>query len=598
MTRLDDSLHSLRAAGLIRPVFSEAEPASFAFRHSLSHQTAYGSLLRKDREGIHKVVGGVLERLQPENLQDMAPSLAEHFLQAGEKVKALAYLEMAGDGAGRIYAHSEAISFYERAMGLANELGADEATFIRLYSRRGRMLELAGEHARALETYLDMESTGVRLGLTRLELGGLTRQVTLKVSPTSVADPEAGRVLANRVLEKARLAGDAEAEARAHWSLLLVSVFMSDQPDSVLHGERALELARSLDDQELVAFVLNDLSTVYMLEGNPTRAFQVLSEARTMWQEMGNLPMLVDTIVNTATVHFAAGELDQGLAIAREAQELAQQIDNRWAQSYSMFMTDYAFAEKGEFDKAFALSHEQIRLGREVGFVMPEVFSQALVAWFLVNLGDPAQGLDLALNAQAAIPVSSSIWTWVSAATAALAQLRLGETASAQEQLRTLEEHTRGAKVSQFFPGYALYPMAKVELGLATGHPEEGLSLLERVCTENEESGLGFFLADAFHLLGDAYMALNQRDKAVEALERGLAVARKMGSLRTEWAIRADLADQLDTGGDIDQAQFHRREARRILAFILDHLGNDSLKSKFIATARARRLLKDETLAP
>lgn len=98
MSDLRGTLDRLVAASLLRKVLTEADPA-YKFRHTLDQQTAYHSLLRKDRELIHKVVGLSIERDTTADMGTLAPVLAEHFSVAGDDHRALKYYMMAGDEA-------------------------------------------------------------------------------------------------------------------------------------------------------------------------------------------------------------------------------------------------------------------------------------------------------------------------------------------------------------------------------------------------------------------------------------------------------------------------------------------------------------------
>lgn len=60
MTRLERALEKLSSASLVRPVLLEPQPAH-QFRHTLDRQTAYQSILRKDREKLHKLIGDLIE---------------------------------------------------------------------------------------------------------------------------------------------------------------------------------------------------------------------------------------------------------------------------------------------------------------------------------------------------------------------------------------------------------------------------------------------------------------------------------------------------------------------------------------------------------
>jgi oligopeptide transport system substrate-binding protein len=108
-------LNVLEASGLVRQVQLEPE-LEYLFRHALIQDAAYQSILRTDRRALHRMVGTTLERLYPEQLDELAPILGWHFEEAGEIGKAIEYLLRAGDRARSLYASQEAIEAYQRAL--------------------------------------------------------------------------------------------------------------------------------------------------------------------------------------------------------------------------------------------------------------------------------------------------------------------------------------------------------------------------------------------------------------------------------------------------------------------------------------------------
>ena len=93
---------------------------SIVFKHALTQETAYNSLLLKTRRELHLSVAGVLERSAPDRVND----LAYHYLAARQPARALPYLIEAADRAAKAYATPEAIGYYQPGAGDPGETGA------------------------------------------------------------------------------------------------------------------------------------------------------------------------------------------------------------------------------------------------------------------------------------------------------------------------------------------------------------------------------------------------------------------------------------------------------------------------------------------
>src|SRR5512143_1966399 len=153
-------LNTLESAGLVR--IAQAQPnVEYLFRHTLVQEAAYASLVRRDRQQLHRSVGETIERLYPDRLTqpDLAPLLARHFDLAGDHLRALKYFSQASDQAAHQYAKLEAIAYYGRAIKLSQQLEAaqplDRPQLIHLFTSLGRAQQLIGHHADALHTSQD-----------------------------------------------------------------------------------------------------------------------------------------------------------------------------------------------------------------------------------------------------------------------------------------------------------------------------------------------------------------------------------------------------------------------------------------------------------
>ncbi|MBN1954417.1 MAG: AAA family ATPase [Anaerolineae bacterium] len=118
--RLDQHLRILEEEEMIRERARIPE-LEYIFKHHLTQQAAYNGLLKQDRRVFHRQVAEALERLFAGQIEQQVGLLAHHWEQAEEVEKAIAYLLRAGDQARLVYAHEEAIDFYQRALRLLKE---------------------------------------------------------------------------------------------------------------------------------------------------------------------------------------------------------------------------------------------------------------------------------------------------------------------------------------------------------------------------------------------------------------------------------------------------------------------------------------------
>ena len=95
----------------------EVAPAVFRFRHGLTREAIYGDFLGAELQPLHGTIARALE--EAAEGERSLEALAFHWWAAGDSARSLRYNEDAGDAAGRVHAHEDAIAFYERALDAA-----------------------------------------------------------------------------------------------------------------------------------------------------------------------------------------------------------------------------------------------------------------------------------------------------------------------------------------------------------------------------------------------------------------------------------------------------------------------------------------------
>jgi class 3 adenylate cyclase/tetratricopeptide (TPR) repeat protein len=134
-------------------LFPELE---YTFKHALTHEVAYGSLLGERRRALHAALVGAIERLHADRLDEHVEELAQHARRAGLRDEAIRYLHRAGDRATTRSAHREAIAFFEQALAELRELpetpDALPVTIDVLIARANALVAIKGAGSPEVET--------------------------------------------------------------------------------------------------------------------------------------------------------------------------------------------------------------------------------------------------------------------------------------------------------------------------------------------------------------------------------------------------------------------------------------------------------------
>ena len=131
---LHRGLAHLQAAEFLYETRLFPEP-EYTFKHALTHEVAYGSLLLERRRGLHARLVEALEALAPERGAEQVERLAHHALRGEVWDKAVPYCQRAGARANNRAAFREAVAYFEQALQALAHLPEDSDT-------RGQAIEL------------------------------------------------------------------------------------------------------------------------------------------------------------------------------------------------------------------------------------------------------------------------------------------------------------------------------------------------------------------------------------------------------------------------------------------------------------------------
>ena len=120
--------HRIVRIATMQPLSDSNASPRYEFVHAMYREVFYQRQAPRRRAKLHRRVGERLEVLFSERLSDVAPDLADHFEKSSDWPRAIRYLRLAADRAGRRYAHRDATDMLQQALYLAGRLpDADRA---------------------------------------------------------------------------------------------------------------------------------------------------------------------------------------------------------------------------------------------------------------------------------------------------------------------------------------------------------------------------------------------------------------------------------------------------------------------------------------
>ncbi len=308
---------------------------AYLFKHALTQDVAYESLLTSQRKALHAAAGQALETLYATRLEPVYDRLAYHYSRAEESRKAVEYLTRFALKATRGHAHEEAITAFRGALGHCERLPPEErdrstvqlalhqAESLHYLGRRQETVDLLIRHHKCLERLHDPTLTGpyhFRLGFTYSFLG----------------DRE-------RASQNVMQAFAAATECNDQATMGRVSVLV------------AMERGWSGQIREGIAL---GQRAVALLEQTPERS----------WLGFAHYAL--------AFLYSSVGDFELGLQAAARVAEVADAIGDRRLQTNGASVTGLLYAQMGETDAAIEACQRAIEIS-------PDPFETALALGFL-----------------------------------------------------------------------------------------------------------------------------------------------------------------------------------------------------------------------
>jgi tetratricopeptide (TPR) repeat protein len=183
--------------------------AEYTFKHALTQEVAYNSVLQERRKLLHERIAAALEAIFAENLDDYLPELAHHYSRSANRAKAFEFLHRAGDQAIKRATYLEGEAYFAAALDLVNAMPESP-------ERDTRELQVRSSFTQALSVtkgygapeVLDMASRASALAEKTGDLSQLVQQQWAATVYAEVrGDLSAAAALADRLLEIAQREG-------------------------------------------------------------------------------------------------------------------------------------------------------------------------------------------------------------------------------------------------------------------------------------------------------------------------------------------------------------------------------------------------------
>jgi class 3 adenylate cyclase/tetratricopeptide (TPR) repeat protein len=524
---------------------------AYIFKHALTHDVAYSTLLTERRRVLHRLVGFAIEELYFDRLPEHYEILAHHYYQGQDWDKALDYLVKAGDKATAAYANQDALRYYARALEVCEKLG-DTAHSI-------------------------AASVAARRGFVNFGIGD---------SIAGVADfdrmVQAGRRLGDRTVEGTGLAYRGLLELYGH---------------DLERCEETLRLALAVvqDGFEQVRPVAQlALAQLFAFSNRWAEARPLLAWAQTE-------PVMPDAFIEGAwiwfrgAVHYWEGRFDQALAILERCP--GSQRGQSRSRLANWWVRGMALAGRGEYESALRILRDTLDMGERVGDWQVRLRVVNTIGWVFAELEDHEQasewnryGVAVAGNTAGLPDPEIEFNARLNLADNLIA---LGEPDAAEQELKTVEAVVRDPTPAQrwLLWRYSMHFFASYgELWLDRGHPSEALAYADECLQLAEHSASRKYVVRSRRLRGQAFLVQDRPDHAEQELSTALELAMNLANPPQMWKTHAAIGDLWRAQGRIEDARRAYGHALSVIEAVAARLTDSKLRDTLLHSSRVEQV--------
>ena len=485
-------------------LFPERE---YTFKHALTHEVAYSTLLQERRRVLHARIVEAMEELYADRLAEQVDRLAHHALRGEVWDKAVAACRQAGIKAMTHSAYREAVTYFEQAIEALQHLpvGPDS-------------------QAQAIDLRLDLRNALYPLG-------------------------ELERILVH-LQDAAALAEALDDQHRLGWVaayLLNHCLLTCDYDQAIIFGQRALAIGAALGDVSLTVVAQNYLGFVYRSLGDYGQAIEYFRKnlaslhGALLYERLG-LPGLASVHACSGLTLCLAecGAFVEGRVPAEEGIRIAETADHPYSRVHAYWAAGFLWLRKGDFHQAIPMFERISDLvqGAHLQLWVHRVASFLGAAYALA--GRTAEALPLLEQAVEQTVASRmmndyALWMgWLSEAY--LLAGRLDEAhARAQHALDFSQAHKERG-----YEAYALRLLGAVAAQRQPPQDTQAEAYYRQALALAEELGMRPLQAHCHHGLGTLYARMGRLESARPTLSAALDLYRAMEM--TFWLPQAEAA--------------------------------------------------------
>jgi len=585
---LDKALEQLDQADLISMHKREPEP-EYIFKHVLTYETAYNSMLHQQRQAIHRQIADFMATRYWLLGEQFAPIVAHHYYKSENWPRAMRYLLRAAEAATQSFANQEALNFYTRALEVATIMGdsADQASLVAIYEGRARILTRLGEPFRAIEDNQAMLTKAIELNDDNAQMRALNGLGALHASHHNFTEASdffrQALTVARRIGNKQGISETLNQLGAFHYNMGQLELATQCYREAYdLSVELQSEVGRINAEDGLAKIMLEQGEILASL----TRYQDEIVPVR---RRLGYRGGLMNSLSTVLMGQVCLGEYTAAENTAIELLELHQKSGDLYRVPLIKYYRGMGQLYSGALSQAGENLRDGLKLSQEQGQKSMQALGLAWLGYFYLTLGLDTTGLQ---HAEASVAISkelgSPLYEMRANAVLGTAYRHLGRL---DEAVTELEAVLRMAHDMGFTPDEVsiLYQLTRAYLD--SNLWDKAQTTLAKLTDLAVASELKEFVARSWWLRGHVETHHQRYTAAIEALTHGTKLSEDIDSRLTQFFIQTQKAATYRQAGNSAAARDALTYAKKLQRKLAEtNITDEAEREAFLNNAYATQL--------
>lgn len=548
----------------------------FRFRHALTQEAVYETVLLRKRTEMHALIADFLERIHPERVED----IAEHHLAARQPDRALPHLVEAAARALAAYALPESIERFEQALAILDSRDDADGHSLRVVLEGlGRAREMRFDFEGAEVAYRRIREEGERRGDLAMALSG--RNKSAFVTGMQFLDAESALAELAATEAAARASDEDLGLAEACMYQCYLRSARGEFAEVEYYMNEVTRLGEESGDTDTILFGMVHLANTLMWATEADRAIERGEKALARAEEAGHLKFQAEVLTTALPfAHLQRDEIEPALAYVERGMEIASRIGDHLSEALAAIVQGKVAMNQGYYADALALFRRAEAAAAASGVPYFITLGRCVTGTCYSSIGGPFGDRALEIHSEtlelADLPMGDLMGTWVWSEIGHCAMVA-GDIDEAERLFHlALDRKTMPMYMSRpdVLAGLCDIAIARGELGLA----REWLTRLREYVAErsmrNAEVTLLVTEGKLAAADGDFSDALARFDRSIELLEG-------KGFVRTELDVHAARIRAAAGKGDREAEQQARNDFESVVGVIVSRIDDDGLRTAF-----------------